>query len=319
MTGDQIHDPGTLVVAGHRQGIEGCVALLSSARVSRAARTKGYTGMKRVIGCAVALGFAAGCSSGPPSPPVLAYGMPSSADAVYSYGDTTVVEVNALGQRMELGLRGSAVYDVRFSPASNGVDVRMSVRSLSASVMSPMGSPPSASERDVDGELVFSLDRLGNATVVSEPVVSEVASQVASGLVVANGFFPGLPGRTVMPGESWVDTISYTGSDAAGSRTEHSIFRYSVRGDSIIAGRAYLAITLDGTSEVSNEMDLGGMAISQSSEVVLEGLVLWDVQNNRLFEASRSGTGRGTVSVPVAPIPLPIEISTTQRARLQGN
>lgn len=275
--------------------------------------------MKRVIASAAVLLFAAGCSSGPPSPPALAYGMPSAADAVYSFGDTTRVEVNALGQRMELGIRGSAVYDVRFSPASNGVDVRMSVRSLSATVTSPMGSPPGADESDVEGELVFSMDRMGNATITSEPVVSEVASQVASGLVVANGFFPGLPGRTVMPGESWVDTIDYSGSDAAGTRTERSILRYTVRGDSIVGGRAYMAIALDGSSEVSSEMDVGGMKISQSSDVVLEGLVLWDVQNGRMFEVRRSGTGRGTVSVPIAPIPLPIEITTTQRARLQGD
>ena len=135
--------------------------------------------MKRVIVSAVTLFFAAGCSSGPPTPPALAYRMPSNADAVYSIGDTTLVEVNALGQRMELGIRGSAVYDVRFSPAPSGVGVRMSVRSLSATVTSPMGSPPGADESDVDGELVFSLDRTGNATITSEPVVSEVASQVA--------------------------------------------------------------------------------------------------------------------------------------------
>ena len=275
--------------------------------------------MKRVIAAAVVLFFAAGCASGPPSPPALAYGVPSNADAVYSLGDTTMVEVNALGQRMELGIEGSAVYDVHFSPASDGVDVRMSVRSLSARVTSPMGSPPSADESDIDGELVFSLDRMGNATITSEPVVSEVAAQVASGLVIANGFFPGLPGRAVMPGESWVDTIDYSGSDAAGTRTERSILRYTVRGDSIVGGRAYMAITLSGTSEVSNEMDLGGMKISQSSDVALEGLILWDVQNNQMFEARRSGTGRGTVSVPIAPIPLPIEIETTQRARLQGS
>jgi len=275
--------------------------------------------MKRVTAAAVVLVIAAGCASGPPSPPALAYDMPSNADAVYSFGDTTMVEVDALGQRMEIGVQGSAVYDVRFSPATDGVDVRMSVRTLSARVTSPMGSPPGADESDVDGELVFSLDRMGNATITGEPVVSEVASQVASGLVVANGFFPGLPGRTVMPGESWVDTIDYSGSDAAGTRTERSILLYTVRGDSIVGGRAYMAITLSGTSEVSSEMDLGGMKISQSSDIALEGLILWDVQNHQMFEARRSGTGRGTVSVPIAPIPMPIEIETTQRARLQGS
>ena len=277
--------------------------------------------MKRrnVTGLLLMSALVVGCTATPPAPPALAYGMPADAEAVYDFGDTTVVYVDAMGQRMELGMGMSGVYDVMYAPASTGVDVTMAARSFSATVTSPMGAPIRADESDIDGELTFTLDRVGNATVTGEPGVSDVVSQVLSGVVLVQGFFPGLPGRAVVPGDSWVDTIDVVGGAGEGQRSDFSILRYTVQGDSTVDGRTYLSIALEGTTEISTEMDMGGMTISQSSDLEMEGHILWDLPAGRVFETRRSGRGSGTVSVPNIPFPLPIQVETSQLARFRGN
>ena len=65
---------------------------------------------------------------------------------------------------------------------------------LVATLTQPMGAPVQVDEGYVTGPLLFSLDRQGNATVTGQPEVRAEASQMVSGLDLAHGFFPGLPG-----------------------------------------------------------------------------------------------------------------------------
>lgn len=261
----------------------------------------------------------AACGGGPPGPPALAYGLPSTPEVVYGYGDTTRVRISAMGQSLELSQLGSADLAVTFGLAGASLTVRLAVSRLSAVINQPLGAPLRIDEGDVSGDLVFGLDRMGNATVSELPDVTEAASQFMSGLNFAHGFFPALPGRAVEMGDSWVDTVSYRGEQGPGERTERTILSYTVLGDTVIAGRALLAITLTGTSELRQAMTIAGMDIDMTSELDIEGNVLWDRQRGIMFESSKTSSGAGTVSVPISPVPLPIVIESTQRARLQGS
>lgn len=256
------------------------------------------------------------CGGGGPAE--LGYGVPATSQVDYSYGDTTVVSVSMMGQSMEIAMRGEATYAVGFARAGSGVGVTLLVESLSGSVSMPMAAPQTLSESDVEGELAFTLDRYGNATVTSTPEVSTEASRMISSLATAHTFFPGLPGRAVSPGDEWVDTVSYEGDAELGATTEKSVLRYTVAGDTVVAGRTLLKIALAGTSELSNEMDMGGMMVAQSSNVDVTGHVLWDASAGLMYEVVRASTGRGSVSVPIAPQALPIEVRSVQRARLRG-
>jgi hypothetical protein len=254
---------------------------------------------------------------GPPSPPALAYGVPSTTEVVYDFADTTYVVVSVMGQSLEMSQAGVARYAIDFSPAPRGVSVSLSVEALAATINQPMGAPLRIDENDVEGMLVFTLDRRGSSTVSREPEVQPQASLMVSGMSIAHTFFPRLPGRAVVAGEEWVDTVSFEGREGAGGRRETSVLRYTVVGDTVVSGRPLLVISLRGTTQSANDMSVSGMNVSQSSELEVQGRILWDYQRGMMVESVKRATGRGTASVPIAPAPLPITIESTQRARLR--
>lgn len=259
----------------------------------------------------------AACSSAPPAPPALAYGEQSVTAVAYSFADSTSVSLSVMGQSMRLSQEGVAEYDVSFADAPSGVGVTLAVRSLQASLNQPMGAPVRVDESMVQGDLAFALDRLGNTTVERRPTVADEASQMVSGLSLAHTFFPALPGRAAMPGESWVDSLSYSGEEGPGTRAESSVLTYTVVGDTVVDGRALLHIGFEGETSLTNDMEFSGMRVSQASELDVAGYVLWDVQRGIMFEQYRESSGSGVVNVPIAPVPIPISVRAVQRARVQ--
>ncbi|MDX1492876.1 MAG: hypothetical protein R3253_02290, partial [Longimicrobiales bacterium] len=144
------------------------------------------------------------------------------------------------------------------------------------------------------------------------------ASQFVSGLVLANHFFPGLPGSAAGVGDSWVDTVSYRGSEGSGERSETAILRYTVVGDTLMGGRLLREIGVQGTSESEATIAVQGMQVSQTGEVEIQGHVLWDPTAGVMVERRTEARGSGTASAPIAPAPLPIQIRSVQTIRLQG-
>lgn len=256
-------------------------------------------------------GLAAAC--GGPAP--LGYDLPSPTEVGYTYSDTTLVSISALGQSMEISIRAVADYEAAFTREASGLGVALTVEDLDASVGLPMAPPLQVDESAIQGALVFTIDRLGNATIVSLPEIDESASQLVSGVAIAHSFFPGLPGRAVEPGDTWTDTVSYDVDDLGGSA--ESVLRYTVVGDTTVEGRALLNISVTGTQESSNALNVGGMQVEQASSVEVEGHVLWDAAAGLPYEMVRSGSGQGTVSVPISPQPFPIQLATMQRIRLR--
>jgi hypothetical protein len=271
----------------------------------------------RRIVSAVLVAALTGCTSGPPSPPALAYGESAVESATYVQADTTSVDVSFMGQRMQLSQHGRAVYDVAFRTQNPAMDVVLTLRSLAATLNQPMGAPLRVDESSVDGVLEFTLDRRGDAVVVRRPSVAVEASQMVSGLGLAHTFFPALPGRPAVPGESWVDSLSFSGDEGPGTYSESSVLRYTVVGDTLVGGRSLLRIDFEGSMSMTNDMEFSGMPIHQESELDVAGTVLWDVQGGLMVERTRTESGSGTVRVPIAPLPLPITITSVQRTRLE--
>lgn len=256
-----------------------------------------------------------GCAGGAPA---LEYGLPTPDAVRYTYGDTTTVTVSIMGQTLEMAQRGVVDYAVAFAPAPSGVNVSMSVSELEGVLSQPMGASVRIDSDDVQGVLVFALDREGNAVIAEQPTVSVEASQMVSGLALSHTFFPGLPGRAVAVGDMWVDTVSYQGSEGAGDRSETGVYRYTVVGDTVVSGRSLLRIDVAGSNELSATLDVQGMSVSQRSEVEVDGWVLWDAEAGLMVERRSTATGSGTASVPVAPGPIPIQVRSTQVIRLAG-
>jgi hypothetical protein len=251
----------------------------------------------------------------------LAYGLPTPAEAAYDVLDTATISIEALGQSLDLQVQSSAVYDLAFGRADEGVTVTLTVADLDATVAVPMAGPITVDESSVSGDLVFTLDRRGDAALVSAPAVDEAAGQLVPPLQIAHSFFPALPGTAVRPGDTWTDTISYQDEgDGAGSgalRVQQSVLEYAAVGDTTIADRTLLQITFDGTSEIRQTISMQGMEIEQATALQLTGHVLWDQRAGLMFERVTTSSGTGSVRIATMPAELPTRFQSVSRVRLR--
>jgi hypothetical protein len=266
------------------------------------------------------LPFAA-CGGGSTSPPALAYGLPTPAEASYDVLDTATISMQALGQSLDLQVESSAVYDLAFARADDGVTVTLTVADLDATVAVPMAGPITVDESSVAGDLVFTLNRRGDATLVSAPAVDETAGQLVPALQIAHSFFPALPGTAVRPGDTWTDTISSEDDGAAAGTgaegVQRSVLEYTAVGDTVIASRPLLEIAFTGTAEIRQTLTMQGMEIEQATNLQITGHVLWDLQAGRMFERVTASTGTGSVRVAMLPAELPTRFQSVSRVRLR--
>ena len=272
----------------------------------------------RSVVTALAVPLAA-CAAGSASPPALAYRLPEPAAASYDVLDTATISIEALGQSLDLDVRSTAVYDLAFTGTADGVSVTLSVADLDATVAVPLAGPMSIDESSVSGDLVFTLDRRGNASMVSAPVVDDAVGQLVPPLQIAHSFFPALPGNVVRVGDTWTDTISYEnqGYATGGDGMQRSILQYSAVGDTVIAGTSLLAIAFTGTAETRQTLSMQGTEIEQATDLQLEGHVLWDLEKGLMFERVTRSTGEGRVRIATMPTELPTRFRSTSRVRLR--
>lgn len=269
------------------------------------------------LGGLVASVVLAACGTGTPSPPALAYRLPEPAQVQYAAGDTLRIEINALGQTLGLSVSSTAEYDVSFTDAPDGVGATLRVRDLVADVSLPMAGAMRVDEEIVQGDLVLALDRRGDVTILESPDVEEVASAFFAGPTIAHSFFPGLPGRAVAIGDSWVDTVSYSEDGDTGASSQRSVTTYTVLGDTLVDGRALLAIGVEGTQEMRQTMALQGADVEQETSMAVRGRVLWDLQRGLMFERTSVSEGTGRVRIAAMPEPLPTRVEARSRVRLR--
>lgn len=258
----------------------------------------------------------AACGGGPSGPPALAYGLPDPAAVTYVMTDTAVMDIDAQGQNMQANMGSAATLGATFARAAEGVQVTLEVRDLAATVGNPMGSQ-SADESGITGPLVLGLDRRGAVTVVSQPQLTETASQFFQPLSVAHGMFPRLPGRAAALGQSWTDTIRYEGAQGPGSVKAETVLTYTVEGDTLVGGRSLVKISLGGTSESSAGGVITGMDFTQAVAGTVTGWVLWDQQRSLMVESYAASDARGTMEVSAAPFPLGLRVRTQSRVKMQ--
>jgi hypothetical protein len=122
----------------------------------------------------------------------------------------------------------------------------------------------------------------------------------------------------VQPGDSWVDTVSFSEGGDAGDSSQTSVTTYRVVGEAVVDGRPLLEIAFEGTQEMAQTMALQGTEIRQETQLAVRGRVLWDVQRGVMFERETVSTGTGTVRVAVAPEPLPTRVEVRSHARLEA-
>lgn len=257
------------------------------------------------------------CGGGPPAPPSLSYGLPDPASVTYLSGDTADMDIDADGQSMQARVMSATTLATTFARADDGVQVTMTVQDLDARMSNPAGPPASADESGVDGPLVFTLDRRGAATIVSQPTLNQAAQQFFQPLLTAHTFFPRLPGRGVAPGESWTDTIHAEGPQGEGQISTDLVVTYQVAGDTMVDGRSLLRLDVEGTVDQTASGLIAGMDFSQTAAGTMSGWVLWDMQGGLMVETYTESDAKGTMDVSAAPFPLGIRVRSQSRVKLQ--
>jgi len=256
------------------------------------------------------------CGGGAAAPPALAFGLPDPVAVTYVTGDTSTLDIDAGGQTMQAQVASISTLAATFSKATDGVQVSLELKDLSATMSNPMATQ-SADESGITGPLVLNLDRRGVATVVSEPQMTDAASQYFQPLPLAHGLFPRLPGRAAAMGESWTDTIRYEGKQGPGSVSAQSVITHAVAGDTVVDGRSLVKLTMQGTTESSASGVITGMDFTQKLSATVTGWVLWDQGRKLMVESFGSSDGRGSMEVSAAPFPLAVRVRGQSRVRMQ--
>lgn len=265
------------------------------------------------------LAFAAGaCGQGGVAPRGLAYGVPEPATVTYLTGDTADMDVDAGGQGLKVALSSAMTLGVSFSRAPVGVRVAMTVRDLDANMTNPTGPPVSADEKSVEGPLVFTMDRRGSVRVVDPPKVGLEGQPFVQPIMLAQTFFPRLPGRGVALGESWTDTVFVEGAQGEGSISATLARRYTAAGDTVLGGRTLLRIDMTGTTEQDATGRITGMDFTQKLTGTQSGWVLWDMQRALMVEARTDSDMHGSMEVSAAPFPLGVRVRQRNHVRLDS-
>ena len=243
---------------------------------------------------------------------------PSTATYVTESTSNINIDAGAMGS-FDMRATRDATLVVSFSPEADGVEVTARYESLSASMTQPMGGSQTASERDVQGDLVFNLDRTGKPTVVSLPTTRAVAEQLVDPLSVVHEMFPRLPGGMVRPGATWTDTIQYETRTSQGDASSNVVMTYTLQGDTVVDGATLVRITYEGRANVRGAAMTEGMQVLQSLSGTVSGALLWDAVRSLLVADEGTQDMTGSVEVPAAGMPtMPLSMRGNSSVRLQG-
>jgi hypothetical protein len=251
----------------------------------------------------------------------LMYQVPDPPTLRYVTGDTTNIDVDA-GAMGSMRMRSTNVATVRFAfeRTAAGLQVTATFEELDARMTQPMGGAQTASAEDVEGPLVFTMTKEGDAQVVTMPELSGAGGSLANPHVFAYEFFPRLPGGVVNPGEMWTDTIDYDADLPDGSVSSTSVLTYTLRGDTVVDGRDLLWVTYEGDADVVGQAVTQGMDVTQTFSGQVEGIFFWDPIQAMMVWGESSHDMDGTVDVPAAGTPpMPMTARGTSHIRLAGS
>lgn len=262
--------------------------------------------------------LAAGCASpgGRIIAPHLGYDAILEPAATYRTADTSRIEIDVAGETIESAVSTDAVLEFAFEPRDDRVAVTARYRRLSARATNPLGPEQTATEEQIEGLLVFSLDPVGTATVVSTPTVGGGAAQFVTPAATAATFFPRVPGREVARGDTWTDTVLVDADQGGGSVAGTSVVTYTIAGDTVISERYLVRVDLAGQDERVLSSDQADMAIRQSLAGTSTGWFLWDPALGLPYESVRDSELIGTMEVAEVPFPFSIRLRSRSESRI---
>jgi hypothetical protein len=250
----------------------------------------------------------------------LMYRVPDSPSVVYVAESSQDINIDAGAMgNMTMTASSTATLAMSFAPGADGIQVTATFEELSASMTQPMGGSLSASESDIEGDLVFTLDEMGRGTLVTLPTTKGSADQLVSPASFVHEFFPRLPGGAVNPGDTWTDTIQYEVQTADADISSNSVLTYTLVGDTVVDGTTLLHVTYSGKADVVGAGVTEGMEAIQAFSGDVTGMFLWDPARGLMVAGESSQDMDGSVEVPASGMPpFPMTVSGSGTVRLQG-
>jgi len=250
----------------------------------------------------------------------LMYEVPGTPSVVYHAVSSQNVNIDVPGMG-PMNVQGSSEANLAlsFAPSGAGVQVTVAFETLTASMSNPMAGPMTASESDIEGDLVFTMDERGRGTLVTIPEVKGDAEALVTPASFAHEFFPRLPGTSVTAGDVWTDTISYEVEAAGGTSETLSVLTYTVAGDTVVAGTTLLHVTYEGNTDVVSQVMNEGMEMIQAASGSVTGMFLWDPARSLMVFTESSADLDGSVEIPAAGMAsMPLTVTGSGTVQLQG-
>ena len=236
--------------------------------------------------------------NGQASDAALSYRVPSPANATYHVSDTLTTTVVMPVGEISLELTMAVTLAATFEPDPAGVRFTGELEAFSAGLSGPMGSQ--TFDEDIAGAYVFVLDARGGVEVVSGPEFPEPAASASPVVSLPHEMFPQLPGTAVQPGDSWVDTVTWSHESPNARVTTTNVHTYTLVGDTVVDGRSLLHIAIIGRG--GNEGNRGGSGGMSSEQVISganTGFALWDSERGALHSMEIARDYSGTMNSPM--------------------
>jgi hypothetical protein len=249
-------------------------------------------------------------------PAALAHPAGEERQLAYTQVDSTALAVDVGGEVVDVFILEDAALDMALAPTAGGVRVTAVWTGLDVEMTNPMGAPERATEEDVEGPVVFTMDGRGRTEVVSLPELQGRASQLVVPQAVAEGFFPRLPGTPPTPGMTWTDTVAYVADLPDAANTSETVMTYTVAGDTLVDGTTLLKVRMQGTGTLYQEGTTQGMDFFQNLTGTVEGYFLWDLGRGVMRYRRSEVEYGGTMDVTAAPMPLAVTMRGVSHVRL---
>lgn len=267
---------------------------------------------------------AAACSQGggpgapAPGGAALAYAVPTGSALVYEIGDTSVVNMDIMGNAMQIVARSASTVELALAAAGSGLNGTLTFRAVAGEVTNPMGPPVTISPGDMPGPTSLAVTPRGAITITARPEMSTIMTQVFGSESYVQRMFIRVPGRAVQPGATWTDTVSTSEQAAGMNQSGTSIVTSTLRGDTVVAGTRLLIIDSKtvATQQVSGSNE--GVEVRQSLAGTTTAVTLWDPARGAIVERKETGTLTGSMELPAMGMSgLPVNVSQTQVLRLR--
>jgi len=258
----------------------------------------------------------ASVGGGPAPDEGFAMRMPAAASVQVMRSDTSQVSVDTgMMGVIEMTVEGNGTIDLAFVDDPAGVQVTANYSSFTGNMSNPMAGDISVDESDIGGQLVFTLDDRGRATVHEAFGVKMEVAQMVGSKTLAYTLFPRFPGGSVNTGQSWVDTVTI---EEAGDFTSSTttITTYTVAGDTVVDGRALVRLTTSSDIETSSVGEQQGMSLTQVLSGTSTGWMLWDQAASMTFGAFSEAELGGSVQMDMPGAPdMSLSVKTRQHTR----